>query len=269
MSTPIRAVTRALDVLLCFTQDKPELTLSEIAELVELHKSTVLRVLCTLESKRFVQRDEATGKYRLGLRVLELAMFVLEHIDLRRQAWPFLYRLAETHRETVDLGVLDDCDVVYLEVIESPQRVKLAAAPGQRLPAYCTSSGKAILAYLPDEEVRRILDCGTRPYTSRTIVSADQLLAELQQTRERGFAIAQEEFEDGINAVAAPVLDRNGAPVAVVALAGPAYRLSLDRMLELGPSVRSTADAIAREIGVASALFSGAALPGIAKQLQE
>lgn len=269
MSKPIRAVGRALDVLLCFSQQQPELTLTEIADLVGLHKSTALRVLVTLESKRFVQRDENTGKYRLGLRVLELATFVLKHIDLRRQAWPFLRRLAEMHRETVDLGVLDAGDIIYLEVIESPQRVKLAAAPGQRLPAHCTSSGKAILAYLPEHEVRQILGSGLRRYTPRSIVSIDELLADLQRTRERGFAIAEQEYEDGINAVAAPVLDADGRPVAVVALAGPAYRFSLERMLELGPSVRSTADAIAQEIGVASALFSGTALPGLAKHLED
>lgn len=267
MSKPIRAVERALDVLLCFSRERAELTLTEISELVGLHKSTVLRMLVTLESKRFVQRDEVTGKYRLGLRVLELATLVVEHIDLRRQAWPFLYRLADTHRETVDLGILDDGDVVYLEVIESPQRVKLAAAPGQRLPAHCTSSGKAILAYLPEEDVKRILARGMRGHTPRTIVSIDDLFADLRQVRERGFAIAQEEYEDGINAVAAPVLDANERPIAVVALAGPAYRFSLDRMLELGPSVRRTADSIAREIGPASALLPGAGLPGLAKHL--
>lgn len=255
LSKPIRAVDRALDVMLCFSREEPELTLTEIAERVELHKSTVHRVLATLENKRFVQHDEATGKYRLGLRVLELAMLALETTDIRRHAWPFLRRLSEECRETVDLGVLDGTDIVYLEVIESPQRVKLAAAPGQRLPACCTSSGKAILAYLPEAQVRQIMIQGLRRYTEHTIVSPDDFLADLRATRERGFAIAQSEYEDGINAVAAPILDPRQRPIAVIAVAGPAFRLPMERMLELGPVVRQHADEIAREIGLAAALI--------------
>lgn len=257
LSKPIRAVGRALDVLLCFSREEPELSLTEIAERVELHKSTVHRVLATLENRRFVQHDEATGKYRLGLRILELAMLALETIDIRRHAWPFLQRLSEECRETVDLGVLDGTDIVYLDVIESPQRVKLAAAPGQRLPACCTSSGKAILAYLPDAQVRQIMIQGLRRYTEHTIVSPDDFLADLRATRERGFAIAQSEYEDGINAVAAPILDPRQRPIAVVAVAGPSFRLPVERMLELGPAVRRCADDIAREIGLAAVLMPG------------
>lgn len=255
MSKPIRAVDRALDILLCFSREEPELCLTEIAERAELHKSTVHRVLATLEHRGFVQHDEATGKYRLGLRVLELAMLALETMDIRRHAWPFLRRLSEECRETVDLGVLDGTDIVYLEVIESPQRVKLAAAPGQRLPACCTSSGKAVLAYLPEAQVKQIMVQGLRRYTEHTIVSPDDFLADLHTTRERGFAIAQSEYEDGINAVAAPILDPRGRPVAVVAVAGPAFRLPMERMLELGPTVRQCAEDIAREIGLATALM--------------
>jgi DNA-binding IclR family transcriptional regulator len=257
LSKPIRAVGRALDVLLCFSPEETELTLTEISERVELHKSTVHRVLATLESKRFVQHDEATGRYHLGLRILELAMLVVEHMDLRRQARPFLLRLSEEYRETIDLGVLDGTDIVYLEVIESPQRVKLAAAPGQRLPACCTSSGKAILAFLPENEVKQIMVQGLRRYTPGTIVSPEDLLADLRSTRERGFAIAESEFEDGINAVAAPILDTRQKPIAVVALAGPSFRLPRKRMLELGPAVRQCADDISREIGLAAALMPG------------
>lgn len=257
MSKPIRAVDRALDILLCFSREEPELTLTEVSERVELHKTTVHRVLATLEHRGFVQHDEATGKYRLGLRVLELAMLALETMDIRRHAWPFLRQLSEQCRETVDLGVLDGTDIVYLEVIESPQRVKLAAAPGQRLPACCTSSGKAVMAYLPEAQVRQIMIQGLRRYTEHTIVSPDDFLADLRATRERGFAIAQSEYEDGINAVAAPILDPRGRPVAVVAVAGPAFRLPMDRMLELGPVVRACADDIAREIGLAAVLMPG------------
>ncbi len=134
--------------------------MTQIADQIGIHKSTVHRLLATLERKRFVQRDPGTGAYQLGVRLLQMAYLTLEHNDLRRLAIPFMRRLCDQCQENVDLSVLDDADVVYLNVIEGPQRVKLAAATGQRLPAFATASGRAILAYLPDETVQRILERG-------------------------------------------------------------------------------------------------------------
>jgi DNA-binding IclR family transcriptional regulator len=233
------------------------LTLTEISERVHLHKSTVHRVLATLENARFLEHDSATAKYRLGLRLLELASLVLEHVDLRRQAWPHLVRLAQEHRETVDLGILDGTDIVYLEVIDSPQRVKLAVAPGQRLPVCCTASGKAMLAFLPEKQVQQILAQGLLKYTNHTIVSPESLLADLRVAHERGFAISQAEYEEDIHAVAAPILSIRQEPLAVVALAGPAFRLPPERMMELGPRVRQCANDIAQEIGLTTKLAPG------------
>jgi DNA-binding IclR family transcriptional regulator len=217
----------------------------------------VHRVLATLENAHFVEHDSVTARYRLGLRLLELASLVLEHVDLRRQAWPYLVRLAQEYRETVDLGILDGTDIIYLEVIESPQRVKLAVAPGQRLPVYCTASGKAMLAFLPESQARRIITEGLHRYTDQTIVSPEDLLADLKVAHERGFAISQAEYEEEIHAVAAPILSIRQEPLAVVALAGPAFRLPLERMMELGPHVRQCANDIAHEIGLTTPLAPG------------
>ena len=257
MSKPIRAVDRALDILLCFSREQPELTLTEISARVGLHKSTVHRVLATLENARFVVHDSATARYRLGLRLLELASLVLEHVNLRRQAWPYLVHLAQEHRETVDLGILDGTDIIYLDVIDSPQRVKLAVAPGQRLPACCTASGKAWLAFMPEPQVRQLLSQGLPRHTEHTILSLDDFLADLRVAHERGFAISQAEYEDDIHAVAAPILSIRQEPLAVVALAGPAFRLPPERMMELGPHVRQCAGDIAREIGLTAPLAPG------------
>jgi len=257
LSKPIRAVDRALDVLLCFSKESPELTLTEISERVQLHKSTVHRVLATLENARFVEHDGVTARYRLGLRLLELASLVLEHVDLRRQAWPHLVRLAQEYRETVDLGILDGTEIIYLEVIDSPQRVKLAVAPGQRLPACCTASGKAMLAFLPEKQVREIMVQSLHRYTEHTIVSLEDILADLKVAHDRGFATSQAEYEEDIHAVAAPILSIRQEPLAAVALAGPAFRLPPERMMELGPHVRQCANDIAREIGLTTALAPG------------
>jgi IclR family KDG regulon transcriptional repressor len=247
MSEPIRAVDRALDILLCFTRQTPRLTMTEIAEQVGMNKSTVHRLLGTLEKKRFVQRDPSTGLYRLGIRLLQMAYLTLEQNDLRQHTAPFLRRLCEQHRETITLSVLDDADVIFLDVVESPQRVKLAASTGQRLPAFATAAGKTMLAHLPEETVIKVLERGMQRFTPKTIQSPEVFLKNLSQIRRQGFAISEQEYEDGINAVAAPILDTNELPIAAITVAGPAYRLLAERMREIGPDIVTTAREIAEE----------------------
>jgi IclR family acetate operon transcriptional repressor len=250
MSESIRAVDRALDILLCFSRQTPELTMTQIAELVGMHKSTVHRFLGTLEKKRFVDRDPTTGIYRPGIRLLQVAYLSLELNDLRRIAAPFLRKLGDRSLETVDLAVMDDTEVIYIDVIESPQRVKLAAAIGMRLPSFCTASGKAILAYMPEESIRRILSGGMQRYTECTLASPEALFEYLRCVREQGFALSEQEYEEGINAIGAPILDHNNLPIGSVAVAGPAYRLTRARMIEISPFVLSATKSIAEELNI-------------------
>jgi DNA-binding IclR family transcriptional regulator len=251
MSESIRAVERALDVLMCFTSQTPELSMTQISELVGINKSTVHRLLATLEGKRFVERDPTTGAYRLGIRLIQMAFLTMEHNDLRRLATPFLHDLCDQYHENVNLSVLDDTDVVYVDVIESAQRIKLAASRGQRLPAFCTASGKAILAFVPEENVKSILERGMSRYTQNTILSQKAFFENIQEARERGFALSEQEFEEGINAIAAPIYNSNGKPIASVSIAGPAYRLTRERMIEIGSSLVAAASNIAREVELA------------------
>jgi DNA-binding IclR family transcriptional regulator len=248
----VRAVERAIDVLLCFCHDEQELSLTQIAGQVRMSKSTVYRLLATLENKHFVNRNKATGLYHLGLGFVEAASLVLQGMDLERWALPYLQRLSAECCETVDLAILDDTHVVYLLVVESVQRVKIAAAVGERLPAYCTATGKAFLAYLPAEQVHAILDKSPGQYRDGTPVSLPNLCRDLQATRERGYATSEQEYEQDINAVAAPILNADGWPLLAIAIVGPSFRLSPERMQLLGQSIRTTVDAITREIGPAA-----------------
>jgi IclR family acetate operon transcriptional repressor len=224
--------------------------MTQIADQIGIHKSTVHRLLATLERRRFVQRDPATGAYQLGVRVLQMAYLTLEHNDLRRLATPFMRGLCDRHQENVDISVLDEDDVVFIHHLEGPQRVKVAATTGQRLPAFATASGRAILAYLPDPVVQRILAIGMPRYTRFTPPTAEKVFEDLQMIRERGFAYSEQEYEDGINAVAAPILDGVGRPFAATAIVGPAYRLTTQRMFEIGPDVIATARDIAQELAI-------------------
>jgi len=252
LSQSIRSVERALDILLCFSSQTPELTMTQIAEQVGLYKSTVHRLLATLEERRFVQRDPDTGIYRPGIRILQMVYLTLEHSDLRRLAAPFLLHLWEQQQETIDLAVLDDTDVIYLDVLESPRRVKLAATVGQRLPAHSTASGKAILAFMPEEAVQHIFKDGIPQFTQHTLSSPEALFKNLRHAREQGFALSLEEFEEGINAIAAPILDLKDQPIASVAVAGPAYRFNREQMIEIAPLVLATVRDIAQEVEIAA-----------------
>jgi DNA-binding IclR family transcriptional regulator len=252
LSQPVRAVERALDILSCFNHSELALSLTQIADRVGMNMSTVHRLLGTLENKHFVRRSKTTGLYHLSFRFVEMASLVLQELDLQRWAQPYLQRLSSECGETVDLAVLDGTQVIYLQVVEGAQRVKIAAAMGQRLPAHCTASGKAFLAYLPDEQVSKILSADLTRYTRNTAVSLPAVYESLRVTRERGFAISEREYEEDISAVAAPILDANGYPLAVIAIAGPSYRLTQERMLALGRSIRVSNDAITREMGLAT-----------------
>jgi DNA-binding IclR family transcriptional regulator len=252
MSESVRAVDRALDLLLCFSQEQPGLSLTQLAEQMGLSKSTVHRLLTTLEARRFVSRDRVTGVYCLGYRLMEMASLVLRGVDRQQWTYPYLQHLADESGETVDLAVLDGPDVIYLQVFESSHRVKIAAAVGERLPAHCTASGKAFMAFLPDDQVAKILDAGVSGHTSHTRLERSDVLQDLRVTRERGFAISSEEYENDIHAVAAPIFDAVGYPVAVIAIVGPSYRLPHQRMVEVGQLAQATAAAIRHEIGPAA-----------------
>jgi IclR family transcriptional regulator, KDG regulon repressor len=246
----VRAVERALDILLCFTPEEPNRSLTQISECVHMSKTTVHRLLGTLENKRFITRDKVTGLYRLGFRFIEMASLVLHDVELHRWALPYLQRLSDECGETVDLSILDGDQVVYLQVIESPQRVKLAAAVGQRLPAFCTASGKALLAHLPEEQVRKILGENITKYTGSTPVSVQEIMESLRVTRERGYAISEQEYESDINAVAVPIFDIQKQPIASIAIVGPSFRVTRERLPNLGNSLRAITKQIEQEVGL-------------------
>jgi DNA-binding IclR family transcriptional regulator len=245
----VRAVDRALEILLCFSQEKPVLSLTEIADHIGISKSTVHRLLATLESKRFLIKNSTTGKYHLGYCLLEMVSQAFNDVD-QRWLLPYLQHLADACGETVDLAVLDDDHVIYLQVIESNQPVKLSAAIGQRLPAFCTASGKAFLAFLPQERVSKILASPLTLFTEKTPLVLENLRVDLDETRLRGFAISEQEYEKDINAVASPILSADGYPIAAIAIAGPSFRLPRERMLSLGRTIQKEIITINREVGL-------------------
>jgi DNA-binding IclR family transcriptional regulator len=160
-----------------------------------------------------------------------------------------LEQLVKDYQETVDLAVFDDGEMFYLEVLESPQPVKISATTGRHLPAHCTASGKAYLAYASEKDLDAVVDAGLEALTPHTICDPEALKEDLRLTRDRGYSVSQEEYERGISAVAAPVMDSSKQPIGVIAIAGPSYRLSPERIAELGAATRDTARELSSHLG--------------------
>lgn len=243
-----RSVLSALEILGSFDGASAPQSLSEISRRLKIPKATAHRILAALEAAEFVVRDEPTRMYRLGLRIWELAARNFAQPNLIQSARPVLVALAARAEETSLLAVLADVDVVYLDMVDAPQRIRAYFRVGERLPAYGVGSGKAILAYSDAAVVQRVIADGFRHRTRRTIRSRRQLLDELKATRERGYSVALGEWYDEVGAIAAPVFEHGGTVIAALGVSGPLSRLE-SRVGTLGPVVRRYADQLSSVLG--------------------
>src|SRR6266540_5311931 len=247
--TMIQSVRRAAALLKVFDNGPTELGVSELSRKTRLHKSTASRLLATLEREGLLERVPGTEKYRLGFLLVRLAGQATHFGDLRSAARPTLIDLAEASRETVILAVLDGDEVMNVEQISGPHFMRDTNWVGRRTPLNCVANGKALLAFLPPRDTDRILAGSLPRFTERTITDPQQLRAELAAVRERGYAYALGEIEEGLNAVAAPVRDAAGTVVAAVSISGPAYRVTADRIAALGALVGGAAAQISTRLG--------------------
>lgn len=221
----LSSVKNALRILRSFSIEEPEKGITELAESLRLSKSTVSRLMSTLASEDFVYKDPKSKKYRLGISVLALSGIITSSMDIYKEAQPFLQKLVDQLGETVHLTFLEGAEVVYLHKVESNHPIHLQSHVGKRNPAYCTSSGKAILAFQNREIVERVIANGLKRYTKKTITDPDAFRACLQQVREAGYAYSIEEFMEGVASVGAPIRDSTGQVIAAVTITGPIQRI--------------------------------------------
>lgn len=245
----IQAVDRAAALLRALGNGADELGVTELSHRLAVHKSTASRLLSTLERHRLVEKNPLTDKYRLGPEISRLAESRLQRTDLISLARPTLVELAETTNETVNLAVLDGEQVMNIDQVTSSHVVNIVNWTGRRTPAHCVSNGKVLLAHLPDEQLARVIQAGLPRLTERTLTRPADLRAELAAIRRRGYATAEGEFEEGMNAVSAPVRNQRGEVVAAVTVSGPVYRLPRTRLTELAQSLMAAAEAISRRLG--------------------
>jgi DNA-binding IclR family transcriptional regulator len=232
----VRAAERALDILLCFV-DEGSLGMMEIAERTGLNKSTVFRLLATLEGKGFVKRDSETDKYQLGFRVWELATSLNQSDEPAVLFLPEMERLRDELDETVSLYYRIGKERVRVQAIESKQAIRRVAPVGARLPLNVGASSKVLMAYASEEELQELLADPDWPDS----VSKEVYLEQLQRIHDDGYAISVEEREAGTAAVSVPVFSRQGRLVAALAVSGPVSRMNVKKMVQCVPSLKESA----------------------------
>jgi IclR family acetate operon transcriptional repressor len=248
-----RTISRAMAILYAFDETRPELGVTDLSQLTGLDKSTVYRLLSALQQGGLVDQDPETSKYRLGGGLVRLGGLALRDTDLPRIARTHLQYLADRTQETVNLSVLTENDsLVNIDVITSPRRVRNVGWIGREMPLHAVSGGKVFMAYLPPERLGQILSKGLPACTEHTITDQARLREELEEIRKNGYGIAEEELEEGLSAVAAPIRNHEERVVAVVSVSGPSSRLPRKRLIELGDMTESAAARISQQIGYAS-----------------
>ena len=243
-------IDRALSILDMLSTQGPDLALGELSQKLQLHKSTVHRLVMVLERHKLIERNAANGHYRLGLKLFELGTKAVSQLDLRDRARPFLERLVLETSETVHLCLLDDSEVVYLDKVEPERSVRMATSIGRRNPAHCTAVGKAMMAYLAPAQVEAIVrKQGMRAMTSNTITSLFELKKELMAIGERGYSVDDEEIEEGVRCVGCVVRNFSGEPVAAISISGPAFRVTKEKVPALATAVMAAAHGLSEELG--------------------
>lgn len=244
-------VKKAMDILDCLGEESSPRSASEIGRKLGMSRSTTYRLLTTLGLGGYVRQDPANPeRYYLGYKVLELAGSLLDSIELRQQAMPFLKELRDLANETVHLVVMEQGRVAYVDKLDCSQAVRMYSSIGRLGFVHSTAVGKAMTAFMPEHAVTSILEQHGMPaFTPRTITDASAFRRELERVQRQGYAIDDVENEEGIRCVGAPIFDHQGRAEAALSLSGPAFRLTRERAEGLSGAVRRTALRISRQLG--------------------
>ena len=245
----VNTVSRAARIL-DYLAEHDDRGVSEIARDLDMPKSSTYNILMTLEIHGLAERDARTGGFHLGIKLIELGHRAQGELALGRVARPFLQGLNAETDETIHLVVLDHDEVLYVDCVESRLRLRTYSVIGVRAPLYCTSVGKAILAWQEEAFLKRYLEkTELRRETDRTITDPEALRQELARIRDRGYAVDDREHEEHLRCVGAPIRNSRGEVFASLSLSGPEVRVTPDRIEELADRIRETTRDISRKLG--------------------
>jgi DNA-binding IclR family transcriptional regulator len=246
----VQSVDRALSILQILARHG-EAGVTEIAAELGVHKSTAFRLVATLESHGMVEQNDERGKYRLGVGILRLAGATTARLDVVQEARPICRRLAADTGETVNIAVLSDRSALYVDQVAGQSALQSHNWVGQHIPLHATSNGKVLLSGLSADEVDQRLP-RLAPFTDLTVTSRAKLRRELVEVRDRGYAVAVDELEVGLTAIAAPIRNSHGDVIASLSVSGPTFRLGEGRVKELAPVVMDAADEVSSRLGYGS-----------------
>lgn len=253
-SANVRAIEKGCHILTFLSNGNRSYSIREISDGLNIPKPTIHRILSTFCGLGYATQDPVSKDYRLGFRLVELGEAVLDRIDLRKEAEPLLHKLADRVQETVHLARLDDGQIVYLDKVEhivNPLSLRMVSRIGMRNYAHSCALGKVLLAFLPERECNAILtQKGLPRRTQNTIVDLQELKEHLKQIKSQDYAVDNEENEDGIRCVAAPIRNYRGEVIAGISISGPSVRISAERInRQLKRQVMETAAEITEKLG--------------------
>jgi DNA-binding IclR family transcriptional regulator len=245
----VQVLDRSFHILDALAASRKEVSPAELASSLHLHKSTVHRLLIVLENQRFIRRT-GDGRYGLGTKLIEMGSRAMAQLDLVEHAAPFLRRLVEETGETAHISILSGTEMLSIANVPSRWTLTTPSTVGRRTEIYCTSVGKAVAAFLPEDSLEPLLErLPFTPHTRRTITDPVALRAELARVRKRGYAIDDEEVEEGLRCIGAPVRDYTGKVIASLSIAGPVFRVQKGRLGELSRAVVRAAADLSADLG--------------------
>ncbi|MFP4466458.1 MAG: IclR family transcriptional regulator [Candidatus Goldiibacteriota bacterium] len=248
--TTVQSVERTLDIIETLSSHKTGVGVTTLSKELKLHKSTVHRLLTTLMLRKYVEQDPETSKYKLGMRLFELGNAVLSKLDIRQHATPYLRQLWRETGETIQLAIVDQHKVLYVDVLETLEKVGVKSNVGERVPLHCSSPGKVWLACLPDDRLNDVMKLiKFESYTPYTIDNIEKLRGSVKDAADKGYSVDNQEYSTDLVSVAAPVRNYRGRVISCIAITAPSLRTDEARIAELGEKVKSTGLKISQSMG--------------------
>ena len=245
----VKSLAKVVRILGCFSVNDRTLSLAEICRRTGFPKSTTHRLVASMRDVGFLDQDKERDRYRLGLRLLEFGDIVLANLDVHREARPMIEALQRMTGQAVHLAVFDGMRAVVIHRADAAAENAVASALIENAPVHCTSVGKAILAFQPEEIVERVIASGLTRYTEQTIVQPEALRDALSEIRERGYAVDDGEHQPGLRCVGAPIRNQAGRVFAGVSVSGPSWQLNLSEIPDLAKIVLHHAEVISHRLG--------------------
>lgn len=246
----VQTLDRTFDIIELLATSPNGMGVTEIGRKLGLHKSTVYRLIKALVQRGYLEKDQSTGAYRIGLKFVEISSLHIQQIELKTEAIPFMRHLSELTGQVTHLAIMDETEVVYIEKIDVIQSLRMYSQIGKRIPVYCSALGKVLLSGQNSDYQKRIMKkIKYTQHTKNTIREESQFINELEKTKQRGWAVDNEEHELGIRCIAAPIRDFTGKVIAALSITGSKNTIVPEKDQYYSELVVEAADNISRRLG--------------------